>query len=263
MTTTRHILGDPAWSKGAALVVGGSGGIGRAICALLAEAGSDVALTYRGNAAAAEAAAEDVRAAGQQAEVAQLDLQDPDAVKQVVGQMAERFGGLHSVVYASGPVVHMTPIHRLTPEQWGNVIDTDVKGFFNLVWATLPLFREQRRGAYAAVITTAVERVPPLDIMSASPKASIEMLVKGIAIEEGKNGIRANCIGPGWIDAGLGREVLRNELRPEQVERVTEMIPLRRVGEAREVADAVLFLLSARARYVTGQTLSVDGGGQL
>ncbi|MDF1734100.1 MAG: SDR family NAD(P)-dependent oxidoreductase [Minwuia sp.] len=263
MTKDRHVLGDPAWAQGAALVVGGSGGIGRAICGLLAEAGADVALTYRGNAAAAEAAAEDVRTAGQQAAVAQLDLQDPAAVKQVVGQVVARFGSLHSVVYASGPVVHMTPIHRLTPEQWGNVIDTDVKGFFNLVWATLPLFREQRSGAYAAVITTAVERVPPLDIMSASPKASIEMLVKGIAVEEGKNGIRANCIGPGWIDAGLGREVLRNELRPEQVERVKKLIPLRRVGEAREVADAVLFLLSARARYVTGQTLSVDGGGQL
>ena len=261
--STAHLLGDPAWDKGAALVVGGSGGIGQAICAALANAGANVALTYRGNEANAQAAADAVRTAGREAEIARLVLEEPGAVKRVVDRMEDRFGGLHSVVYAAGPVVHMTPIHRLTPEQWGAVIDTDVKGFFNLVWATLPHFRKRKAGNYVAVITTAVERVPPLDIMSASPKASIEMLVRGIAIEEGKNGIRANCVGPGWIDAGLGREVLRNELRPEQVERVTNTIPLRRVGEAAEVADAVLFMLSARARYITGQTLSVDGGGQL
>lgn len=263
MTTEHHVLGDPAWERGAALVVGGSGGIGRATCALLASAGANVALTYRANEAGAEAAAEDVRAAGREAETAQLTLEDPDAVRRVVERMEARFGGLHSVVYAAGPVVHMTPIHKLTPEQWGQVIDADVKGFFHLVAATLPHFRARGGGSYVAVITCAVERVPALDIMSAAPKASIEMLIRGLALEEGKNGIRANCVGPGWIDAGLGRAVMQNELRPDQLERVTKTIPLRRVGQAEEVADAVLFLLSARARYITGQSLAVDGGGQL
>lgn len=263
MSADLHVLGDPSWKQGAALVAGGSGGIGRAICKLLAQAGANVALTYHGSRERAEAAAADVREAGREAEIAQVTLEDADAVKATVDRMIERFGHLHSIVYASGPPVHMTPIHRLTPDQWSKVIDADVKGCFNLVWASLQHLRSRGSGNLVAVITTAVERVPALDIMSASPKASIEMLFRGLALEEGKNGLRANCVGPGWIDAGLGRQVIENELRPEQVERVTKMLPLRRIGQPEEVADAVLFLLSARAAYITGQTLSVDGGGQL
>ena len=95
------------------------------------------------------------------------------------------------------------------------------------------------------------------------PKAAIEMLIRGVAKEEGRYGIRANCVGPGWVNAGLGKAVLDNEFPPEHVERIKKSIPLRKFGEPEDLAEAVVFLLSSRAKFITGQSLAVDGGGQL
>ncbi|MNE66024.1 2-(S)-hydroxypropyl-CoM dehydrogenase [compost metagenome] len=118
-------------------------------------------------------------------------------------------------------------------------------------------------GAYVAVITAAVERVPVRDICSAAPKAAIEMLMRGVAKEEGRFGVRANCVGPGWIDAGLGREVMRTELTEEHIEQIRRSIPLRRIGQPEDIAEAVVFLLSSKASFISGQSLAVDGGMQL
>lgn len=101
--------------------------------------------------------------------------------------------------------------------------------------------------------------MPARDICSAAPKAAIEMQMRGLAKEEGRNGIRANCVGPGWVDAGLGQTVINNELTQEQVEHIRRTIPLRRIGRPEEIAEAVTFLLSSKASYITGQSLAVDG----
>lgn len=249
------------FEKGVAIVAGGSGGIGSAICVALAREGSDVLLTYNANREAAEKVADQIRALGRKAEIAPLKLDDPDAVSAFVNGGAERFGRVHSVVYAAGPALHMSLISQLSPKEWARVVNTDVNGCFNLVHAALPHLKGG--GALVAVITAAVERVPARDICSAAPKAAIEMLIRGVAKEEGRNGIRANCVGPGWIDAGLGRQVMDNELSAEQIEAIRRAIPLRRIGTANEIAEAVLFFLSSKASFVTGQTLAVDGGMQI
>jgi NAD(P)-dependent dehydrogenase (short-subunit alcohol dehydrogenase family) len=153
-------------------------------------------------------------------------------------------------------------ISQIDPADWARVMAVDVNGAFNLVSATLPHLRKAH-GAYVAVITSAVERVPVRDIQSAAPKAAIETLMRGVAKEEGRHGIRANCVGPGWIRAGLGQHVIEHELTPEMVDNVIKSIPLRRMGDACDIADATLFLLSSRARFITGQSLAVDGGLQL
>jgi NAD(P)-dependent dehydrogenase (short-subunit alcohol dehydrogenase family) len=193
----------------------------------------------------------------------QVDHADSAAMKAFVDAAAARFGRVHSVVYAAGPHLPLKFVNAITPQEWKSVFDADVNGAFNLVWASLPHLKAGGGGALAAVITAAVEKVPLRDICSAAPKAAIEMLFRGVALEEGRFGIRANCVGPGFIDAGLGRELLSKPGLEGFTEGLRKMLPLKRFGEARDIAEAVVFLLSDRAKYITGQSLAVDGGLQL
>jgi NAD(P)-dependent dehydrogenase (short-subunit alcohol dehydrogenase family) len=252
-----------SFDGGVAIVAGGSGGIGSVICAALAEAGANVAFTYRSRKDAAAAVAAAVEASGREAMAMSVDHADPDSVKAFVDAAAERFGRVHSVVYAAGPHIPMKFLNSITPGEWKQVFDNDVNAAFNLIWATLPHLKAGGGGSLVALITAAVEKVPLRDICSAAPKAAIEMLFRGIALEEGRFGIRSNCVAPGFIDAGLGHELIAKPGIEEWVDSMRKMLPMKRFGTAEDVADAVVFLLSDRAKYITGQSLAVDGGLQL
>lgn len=253
----------PEFAQGAAIVVGGSGGIGAAICQDLARAGSDLALTYNTNADKAASVAASIEAEGRRALTAKVDLRDAEAVRAFVDDVVVRFGSIHSVVYAAGPALKMAYIADISPEVWARTLGTDIEGCFNLVSVTLPHLRARGGGAYVAVVTGAVDRPPPRDIMSAAPKAAIQALMRGLAKEEGRNGIRANCVGPGWIDTGLGSLVMAQQDQADYIARFTRAIPLKRIGQAEEVASVTTFLLSEAARYVTGVTIPAAGGLQL
>jgi NAD(P)-dependent dehydrogenase (short-subunit alcohol dehydrogenase family) len=248
------------FGTGTALVVGGSGGIGAAICRDLATSGSDVVLTYHSRESAGRAVADDISALGRRAEAHPLDLVDEDAVTAFVDDVASRAQRLHSVVYAAGPSIRAKAVRKISPAEWARVIQADVVGFFNLLHAVLPHFRRQSEGSLVAVLTSAVERQPAHDVLSAAPKSAIASLVRSVALEEGRSGIRANAVGPGWIDTDLSRALLE-ELGPTRRDRINASIPMRRIGEPREVAAAVTFLLSHRASYITGEVLCVSGGG--
>lgn len=247
---------------GATLIAGGAGGIGREICKVLAAEGRPVAFTYRSKADVAHALRDELEALGVSASCHAVDHADSQAVKAFVETAASIHGGIDSLVYAAGPHLPLKFISTITPEEWRSVFDADVNGAFNLVWATLPHLRD-KGGSMVAVITAAVERVPSRDICSAAPKAAIEMLFRGVALEEGRFGIRANCVGPGFIDAGLGAELLGKPGLEKFVEGLRNGLPLKRFGAAEDIANAISFLLSDKARYVTGQSLAVDGGMQL
>jgi NAD(P)-dependent dehydrogenase (short-subunit alcohol dehydrogenase family) len=255
---------DPNFAGGVAIVAGGSGGIGAAICLALARAGSDIALTYRSKIQAAQKVADEVLALGRKAEIAPLNLADSAAVKTYVDDIVARHGRIHTVVYAAGPPLPIKHISRLTPDEWKNIFDADVNGCFNLISACLPHLKQQGGGSIVALITAAVEQAPPRDILSAAPKAAIQMLIRGVAKEEGRFNIRANCVGPGIIDAGLGQELIEHASETAGLaEKLRNAVPLKKYGTAEDVAEAVLFLASSKAKYITGHSLHVDGGLRL
>ncbi|QQS10987.1 MAG: SDR family oxidoreductase [Rhodospirillales bacterium] len=248
------------YAQGCAVVAGGSGGIGAAICAALAASGSDVALTYHKGAERAEAAAEAVRAAGRRATIAAVDLTDDAAVARFVEDAAAGFGGVHTAIYAAGPYIDMRHISRLEPALFRRTVGIDVFGCYHVVHAALPHLRKSR-GVVAALATPAIRRYAVKDVLSAAPKAAVEQIVKGVAAEEGRFGVRANCVGVGVIDDGMYHALLASGDFDERFLQATkDTVALRRIGTAREIADAVDFLVSDRATYITGQTLMVDGG---
>ena len=141
----------------------------------------------------------------------------------------------------------------------GLEVNTLADGFFHLVGAVLPHLR-RARGSLTALTSAGLARFPPRDILSVAPKAAIEALVRGLAREEGRHGVRANCVALGMIDAGIFHRLAGTEITPEWLEAATRNTPLGRLGTAAEAADATVFLASSRASFITGQTLLVDGG---
>lgn len=248
--------------RGAALVFGGSGAIGASICRVLAKSGTDVALTFRSSGKVAMEVGRDVEAAGRRSLVVAADLEQPDSVRGAVAAAVKTFGRIESVVYAAGPSIQFLYINQIQPQEWARVMAADVNGCFNAVEATLPHLRESGGGSIVAIVTGAVDRAPPRDILSAAPKAAIQMLIRGIAREEGRSGIRANCVGPGYIDAGLGLSTVHAHTEA-YVDRMKRAIPLKRAGAPEDVANAVRFLISDEAAYISGATIPVAGGLQI
>jgi NAD(P)-dependent dehydrogenase (short-subunit alcohol dehydrogenase family) len=246
--------------QGVALVIGGSGGIGSAIALGFAAAGVPLAITYRHHEDAAVSVAEQIRAGGGLCSVHPIELGNLDSVKGCLDELVEQHGTIHSVAHAAGTHIEQPYISQLTPEQWRNTMDWDVNGFFHVAHAALPHLRKSR-GSIVFISSAGLKRFPPGDVLSVAPKAAIEALMRGIAREEGRNGIRANIVAVGVVDAGMFPKLVeRGELSQEWIDAATRNTPLRRFGTPEEVADAALFLASSRARYITGQTLFVDGG---
>ncbi|MGE0660588.1 MAG: SDR family NAD(P)-dependent oxidoreductase [Reyranellaceae bacterium] len=247
-------------ASGGAFVAGGSGGIGREICRLLAAAGCDVALTYRNGRDRAEQTATLVRDAGRRAVTLSLDLRDETAVARAVDETALDFAGLHTVVYAAGPYIHMRHVSRIEPALFRDTMEQDAFGCFNLVHAALPHLRAAK-GSFIALATPALRRYAVKDLLSVAPKAAIEAVVRGVAAEEGRFGVRANGVGVGVIEDGMYHALLETgDFDQRFLDASRQNMALRRLGTATEVAEAAVFLASARARWITGQTLMVDGG---
>jgi NAD(P)-dependent dehydrogenase (short-subunit alcohol dehydrogenase family) len=264
---TEPILGgtalhDTSFARGTVLVVGGSGALGQAICRGFAKAGSPVALTYNKNKSAAEAVAADIENTGRKCSARQLDLARSASTAQVVEEAESTFGRIHTLVYASGPFMEFGKIADTDPAEWKRVVDADIVGYFNLVHAAIPALRRSR-GSIVALTSAGTRRYPPGDILSAGAKASVEMLTRAIAREEGRHGVRANCIGVGWIDAGLGRSILSKPGVSELMTRFLRGTPLGRLGTAEDVAAVAVFLASDAASYVSGNLICVDGAGHV
>jgi NAD(P)-dependent dehydrogenase (short-subunit alcohol dehydrogenase family) len=229
-------------ADGFTLVVGGSGGLGAAVCRALA---GDVVITYAHNLEAAQHVAAEIRAAGGGASVRQLLLPD--------GELGD-LEGCHGVVFAAGTDIAQPYLSATDPSALREAVDIEVHGFFAVVKAALPSLR-QNRGFVVALVSAGLSRWPPGDGLSVVPKAGIEALVRGLAREEGRHGVRANAVAVGVVDAGMFHRIGFDE---RWLEAARKNIPLRRFGTAEEIGHAVRFL--SDATYVSGQTLYVDGG---
>jgi 2-hydroxycyclohexanecarboxyl-CoA dehydrogenase len=249
-------------NPGTAFVFGGTGGLGSAICRSLAAEWESVAIGYRSREADAQKLADELNSQCLAIPV-RCDLTRADEIAAAISGIAGRTGRIGTMVFASGVAIEQPFVSKIEESSWREVIETELLGFIRVVAATLPIFRCQGSGNFVAVVSVAAYSYPPGDALSAVPKAGIEMLGRAIAKEEGRFNIRANMVAPGIIDAGLGETFLKELYTPEIWETQRKHIALQRFGDAGDVADAVAFLASERARYITGQTLIVDGGFSL
>ena len=247
--------------EGAALVFGGSGGIGQAVALELARAGSDVCIAYRSKREVAERISARIRESGRKASIHAVDVTEASQVQATVEAAVRTHGRVHTVVFGAGPVVEQVTIAETSRELWQRSINVEVNGFFNVVQASLPHLREKGGGTYIHLGSAGDAWWPPKDGLSVVPKAANEALIRGIAKEEGRHNIRANSVLVGVIEAGMFLELLKRGVFDQKwIDETQKLLALKRWGKPEEIGYAAVFLASRRGAYITGQQLNVSGG---
>lgn len=249
-------------TKAAAFVIGASGGLGRACALALARDWPCMALGYRSSCDKAEALAAELPDECTGLPV-HCDLGDAGSVTAALCLAYEHFGTIGTVVFASGVAIGQPFVSRITETEWREVIEAEIIGLTRVVSAALPIFRKQGGGNFVILTSVANYAYPPGDALSSVPKAAMESIGRAIAKEEGRFNIRANMVAPGIIDAGLGASFLKDLYTPEIWDAQRKHIALQRFGDGADIGETVAFLASERARYITGQTIIVDGGFSL
>lgn len=241
------------------VVLGGTGSIGRAICLALAKTGHDIHFTYGQRVDVAKDLVENIEKLGQKASYEKVSLGTAKSMASLASSVSE-MRGLCGAVYASGPDLEQPFISQVEASKWSEIFQKDTLSFLEFAHIVLPKLRAEKGGSLLAVTTAATIRHADRDGLSTIPKAAVEAAIRGIAREEGRYGIRANCVAPGMLEEGLGQRILTNHFNQEIASRIKAAIPLRCFGAADDIAQAAAFFMSSSARYVTGQTLRVDGG---
>jgi len=242
----------------AALVTGGSRGIGRACCELLARAGARVAVNCRVETPWAELVAQRIREAGGDAFALAADVARKDEAEMLVDEAVDRFGGLDVVVTNAG-IWKRSPVEEMSDGEWAEMIEVNLTGTFQVVRAATPAIRKSSAGSIVTVASTAGQRGEAFHSHYAATKGAIIAFTKSLAVELAPDGVRVNCVAPGWTDTDMARGALEG---PDS-ESILDSIPLRRPARPEEIAAAVVFLASDLSSYVTGEVLNVNGGSVL
>jgi NAD(P)-dependent dehydrogenase (short-subunit alcohol dehydrogenase family) len=251
--------GETDFENKKALVTGGSRGIGHAVCLELARRGADVAFIYHSRDAEAEETQAKIRSLGRRALALKADLADTLAVGAAFDRAAAAFGGLDVLVQAAGAMGAWREVAELETAEWDRYLAVDLSGAFYAIRAALPHLRKAGGGAIVVISSIAAQMCQARNVQGAAAKAGLEAIVRVVAREEGRRGIRANAVAVGLTDTEMGR-VAFAEWGPETTERVIRGIPLRRIGTPEEVARVVCFLAGPDGAYITGKVLQVDGG---
>jgi 3-oxoacyl-[acyl-carrier protein] reductase len=194
------------------------------------------------------------------AEAIGIDLRDAAAVREKLNDLAARHEGIHTVVTAHGPFIKMAHISNIDPQEYWNVMETDVLATYNVLHAAIPHLR-RLRGSVVVMASAAVRRYAATDFLSVGPKAAIEALARALAVEEGRYGVRANTVGVGMLTDGMYQALVdAGTYTDRYLETAKSNVALRRFGTAAEIAETVAFLTSDKASYITGQMIAVGGG---
>ena len=237
-----------------AIVTGGSRGIGRACAEMLAAGGARVAVVYAGNTEAADATVAAITGAGGAAEAMKCDVTDHDAVAATVAKVVDEWGKLDILVNNAG-IIRDGLFAKMSPENWGAVIDTNLTGVYNFCHAAILPMMSARYGRIVNMSSVAAHYSNPGQANYAASKGGIVGLTRCLATEIAKRNVTVNAVAPGFVQTDM-TEAVRNAAG----DKIKQAIPRKRLGDPADIARAVCFLADERNDYVTGQTITVDGG---
>jgi 3-oxoacyl-[acyl-carrier protein] reductase len=237
-----------------AIVTGGSVGIGCTIVPALAGAGANVALNYRRHAEEANAVVSDVEKMGRRGLAIKADVASFQEAEAMIERVVEEFGSVDILVCNAG-INRDGVIWKMSEEQWDQVIDTNLKGYFNYIRAVAPYFREQKHGRIINITSINGMRGKFGQSNYAASKAGIIGLTKTVARELGSSQVTVNAVAPGMIMTEMAKQ-----LEQKWLDIATAETALNKLGRPEDVADLVVFLASDLAGHITGQVIAVDGG---
>ena len=237
------------------LITGASRGIGAATARVFAREGWDAAVNYSHSRSEAEELARELSGLGVRAVPIRADVSDPGQAERLVREAEETLGPLDAVVCNAGIALPQQLLTDTAPEQWRGLMSVNLDGVFYTLRAAIPGLVRQKRGAIVTVSSMWGLTGGSCEVPYSAAKAGVIGLTKALAKELGPSHIRVNCVAPGVIDTGMNRHLTSGDLAA-----LEEETPLGRIGRPGEAAEAIYFLASERAGFITGQVLAVDGG---
>ena len=236
------------------IISGASRGIGRAVAIELAREGADISFNFRSSETEAKELEKEIQGLGVKAKGVQVNIQDYDAVKSWVDDTVNSFGGIDIIVNNAG-ITKDGALALMSPDNWKEVINTNLDGTFNLTKAAILMFMKQKSGNVINITSVSGMMGMARQTNYAASKAGIIGFSKSLAKEVAAYNIRVNAVAPGFIETDMVKE-----LSEAYMEQVMKQVPLGRMGRAEEVARTVKFLASDDSKYITGQTIVIDGG---
>lgn len=245
----------------AALITGGSRGIGAAAVKLFAQAGADVVFSYNANKEAAKQVEQEAGRHGTRVEAFKADAGKHDDNRKLVEHCVKRLGRL-DILVANAGIWNLDdlPIEKMTEKDWDEMMRVNLKSVYSVIHFTVPQMIKQKSGRIIPISSTAGQRGESLHVHYGASKGGIISLVKGLALELAKYGILVNSVAPGWVATDMSNPVLDSKAGKKMA---ATAIPLGRAATAEEVAGPILFLASDLANFVHGEVLNVNGGSVL
>jgi 3-oxoacyl-[acyl-carrier protein] reductase len=251
--------GSLALAEKVAIVTGGSRGIGKAVVDLLSSFGTKVAINYVRDEQAATATMNLARERGAEAVAIQADVAQLADAERLVNETLKHFGRIDFLVCNAG-IWEGGPVESISEALWDKTFDINLKGTWSVCRAAVPVMKQQGSGRIVMVSSTAGQRGEANVSNYAASKGGQISFMKSLATELGPFGINVNCVAPGWVDTDMTSDTLADKTR---IDSILKEIPKGRVATPEDIAGPVVFLCSAWADHITGDTISVNGGSVL